>query len=177
MEAFQVQPVEALPQLIVLPPDDAGADAALSCRAPCQAQVERQVEGNRDRRAAVLARPADELGPSHPVEVCGVDHGQGARLEPRVDPAIEPLEGGIRRPLLGLVAGQKAAQSIGRDDRTDIEVPGREGRFPRARGADQQDEGAGRDADRQIRRSGAHQPSPEIQELIVFRDDINAAAD
>ena len=113
MEAFQVQPVEALPQRIVLPPDDARADAALTRRAPYQAQVERQVEGNRDRRAAVAARPADELPPSHPVEVCGVDHGQGACLEPRVNPAIEPLEGGIGHPLLGLIAGEKAAQPIG----------------------------------------------------------------
>src|SRR2546423_893884 len=81
-EALQVKPVEAATQLIVLPPDDGGANGPRARRVSCQAKLERQVERDRGRRASVLSCSSDELGASHPLDVGRVDHRQGARRDP-----------------------------------------------------------------------------------------------
>ena len=111
-EALQIEPVEAASQLIVLPPDDGGANGPPARRIARQAEIEGQVEGNGDRRASVLAGVPDELGASHPFDVGRVDHGQGARREPGVDPLMKPAEGGIGRDLVALVARDRAAQLV-----------------------------------------------------------------
>ncbi len=122
-ESLQVQPLEAAAQLIMLPPDDGGANRPPARRVPRQAEVERQVEGNRDCRASVLTGFPDELGASHPFGIGRVDHGQGTRREPGVEPPVKPAEGGIGRVLVGFVAGERAAQLVRRNDRLRIEVP------------------------------------------------------
>src|SRR5438132_9911649 len=138
-EALQVKPVEAATQLIVLPADDGGANGPRARRVSCQAKLERQVERDRSRRASVLSCSSDELGASHPLDVGRVDDRQGARREPGVEPLVKPSEGGIGRLLVGLVARERAAQLVRRNDRFRSEVARCEGRFARTRCADQQD--------------------------------------
>src|SRR6266516_3258132 len=98
-ESLQVQLLEAAAQLIMLPPDDGGANRPPARRVPRQVEVERQVEGNRDW-ASVLSGFPDELSASHPFGIGRVDHGQGARREPGVEPPVKPAEGGIGRVLV-----------------------------------------------------------------------------
>ena len=81
-------------------------------RVPQKAQIERQVEGNRDRRASVLAGSPDQLAPSHPFDVGGVNHRQDACRQSRIEPSVEPVEGGVGRVLVGLVAGERPAQLV-----------------------------------------------------------------
>src|SRR5438067_5175802 len=109
-EALEVQPVEAAAQLIVLPPDDGGANGPRARRISRQAKIEREVERDRDRRASLLSCSPDEFGASHPFDVGRVDHRQGARREPGVEPLVKPSEGGVGRVVVALVAGERAAQ-------------------------------------------------------------------
>src|SRR5437899_3376819 len=111
-EALEVQPVEAAAQLIVLPPDDGGANGPRARRISRQAKIEREVERDRDRRASPLSCSPDEFGASHPLDVGRVDHRQGARREPGVEPLVKPSEGGVGRVLVPLVAGERAAQLV-----------------------------------------------------------------
>ena len=60
----------------------------------------------------MLSCSSDELGASHPLDVGRVDHRQGARREPGVEPLVKPSEGGIGRLLVGLVARERAAQLV-----------------------------------------------------------------
>src|SRR2546426_12449409 len=59
-EALQVQPVEAAAQLMVLPPDDGGADGPPTRRGPPEAELGRQGRDESAPRAGRAARAAWE---------------------------------------------------------------------------------------------------------------------
>src|SRR2546425_926355 len=112
VEALQIQPFEAATQLIVLPPVGGGGNGPGGRGVRCREEMGGRVEDEGARRSAVATGAPDELGTSHPFDVGRVDHGQGARRESGIEPLVKPVEGGIGRLLVALVAGERATQLI-----------------------------------------------------------------
>jgi hypothetical protein len=154
-EALAGQAPEAAVQLLALAPHDVVAEVAVGPPAVAlEADRLGHVEHHRHGQHVVGPRHLDQRPASLALDVGGVDHREPAPLEPLAGDVVQHVERVAGGRLVVLVVGHERPAPVRREHLAGPEVPGRERRLARSRGADQHHQAQLGDGDAHPGRAG-----------------------